>query len=68
MGDNKYTVHIGAELNNPEVLKAIYLIALDDADTEIVQNALVGIALEKKTRALETFTVPQMQCIMQSAA
>ena len=60
VGDNKYTVHIGAELNNPEVLKAIYLIALDDADTEIVQNALVGIALEKKTRALETFTVPQM--------
>lgn len=59
LADNKYTVHVGAELNNIDTLKAIYNIALDGADQEIVRNAMISIALEKKSKAIENFTVPQ---------
>lgn len=58
-GDN-YVVNTGVSLAQKDfkILEAIYGLALRGADQETVNNALVGIALEKRN-VLDSFNPPQ---------
>ena len=60
--DDEYVVRTGVNLaqSDLKVIESIYQLALDGADRETVINGLVGVSLEKKSRALDTFTQPQL--------
>lgn len=60
--DDEFIVKTGVNLaqSDLKVIASIYQLALDGADRDTVINGLVGVALEKKSRALDTFTAPQL--------
>ena len=60
--DDEYVVRTGVNLaqSDLKVIESIYQLALDGADRETVINGLVGVSLEEKSRALDTFTQPQL--------
>ena len=60
--DDEYVVRTGVNLaqSDLKVIESIYQLALDGADRETVINGLVGVSREKKSRALDTFTQPQL--------
>ena len=60
--NDEYVVKTGINLAQSDLksIEAIYQLALDGADRDTVINGLVGIALEKKSRALDAFTPPQL--------